>query len=58
MRKAVLSIILAGGGLLVLASPAGAAANPQVCNGGAEHAHMTVPHDNHRAHAAIPHCGY
>ena len=56
MRKALISILLAGGGLLALASPAGAA-SMSACNQGTARAHDTVPHNpNSAAHASIPSC--
>ena len=57
MRKALLSILLAGGGVLALASPAGAAPSPRACNAGTMRAHMTAPYNKHSAaHANIPRC--
>ena len=61
MRRALLSILLAGAGVLGLASPAGAAPSPSACNRGTMNAHHVVPHDNaalgtNPAHAHIPHC--
>ena len=55
MRRTLLSIVLAGGGLLALASPAAAAPSPKACNHGTMHAHHTVPHGN-PAHGHIPEC--
>ena len=56
MRKAFFSILLAGGGLLALTSPAGAA-SMNACNQGTMRAHQTVPHNpNSAAHASIPSC--
>lgn len=56
MRKALFSILLAGGGLVALASTAGAAST-SACNQGTMRAHSTVPHNpSSAAHASIPSC--
>ena len=59
MKKILAGTATSAALFLAAAAPAAAAPNKRACaNGhGTQHAHATVPHANHQAHASIPyHC--
>ncbi len=66
MRKVIIGTLSTAALFLGAVSPAAAAPSQKACGNGPHgtshgtvHAHHTVPHKNHRAHAAIPrNCSY
>ncbi len=66
MRKLITGTLSSAALFFAAASPAAAAPSKAACGKGPHgtshgtvHAHHTVPHDNHQAHASIPkNCSY